>query len=220
LLQHVRRRRTLDRVPGPALTSALRVTAASGVLLAVAGVVTGTVMTGPADRPGGPSTALTAALTLPASSSASATGSSATGTSASAASSAEDVRAEALRAAREAEAVRTRAAAAAARAARDAQRDPRVAAKAQLAEHGWSASQFQCLDALWSKESGWEHTARNGSSGAYGIPQALPATKLASAGADWRTNPVTQIRWGLGYIEDTYGSPCAAWAHSRAMNWY
>jgi hypothetical protein len=105
-------------------------------------------------------------------------------------------------------------------AARDAQRDPKSAAQLMLADHGWSSSQFACLDSLWTKESGWNYQASNSSSGAFGIPQALPAKKLASAGADWRTNPVTQIRWGLQYIADTYGSPCSAWAHSRATNWY
>jgi hypothetical protein len=90
-----------------------------------------------------------------------------------------------------------------------AQKDPRGAAQQMLAEYGW-AGQFSCLDALWSGESGWDYTATNPSSGAYGIPQSLPATKMATAGADWRTNPVTQIRWGLDYIRSSYGSPCAA----------
>jgi hypothetical protein len=70
------------------------------------------------------------------------------------------------------------------------------------------------------KESGWNHTAMNPSSGAYGIPQSLPGTKMATAGADWQTNPATQISWGLGYISGRYGSPCNAWAHSQAVNWY
>jgi hypothetical protein len=109
--------------------------------------------------------------------------------------------------------------AAAERAARSAVRDPRSAARLMLADHSWSSGQFQCLDALWSKESGWDQQARN-ASGAFGIPQALPGGKMSSAGADWQTNPVTQIRWGLQYIHDVYGSPCAAWAHSRAANWY
>jgi hypothetical protein len=110
--------------------------------------------------------------------------------------------------------------AAAQQAARSALRDPRSAARLMLADHAWGAGQFQCLDALWSKESGWDHQAHNASSGAFGIPQALPGGKMASAGPDWQTNPVTQIRWGLRYIEDVYGSPCGAWAHSRANNWY
>ncbi|TAL11978.1 MAG: hypothetical protein EPN99_17185, partial [Frankiales bacterium] len=87
------------------------------------------------------------------------------------------------------------------------------------AERG-QADQFGCLDRLWQKESGWRVRATNPSSGAYGIPQALPAGKMASAGSDWRTSARTQIRWGLGYIDDRYGSPCGAWAHSRAHNWY
>lgn len=90
----------------------------------------------------------------------------------------------------------------------------------QVITRGWDESQYSCLVALWAKESGWNHFAMNRSSGAYGIPQALPGEKMASAGADWATNPDTQIRWGLGYIEGRYGTPCAAWAHSQARNWY
>jgi len=85
---------------------------------------------------------------------------------------------------------------------------------------GFSSDQWSCLDSLWQKESGWNHTADNPSSSAYGIPQALPGGKMDSAGADWETNPATQITWGLGYIEGRYGTPCAAWSHSRANNWY
>lgn len=85
---------------------------------------------------------------------------------------------------------------------------------------GFGEDQWSCLDSLWQKESGWRHTADNPSSSAYGIPQALPGSKMSSAGADWETNPATQIRWGLGYIEGRYGNPCAAWAHSKARNWY
>jgi hypothetical protein len=80
--------------------------------------------------------------------------------------------------------------------------------------------EFVCLDELWTRESGWDVTATNPTSGAYGIPQSLPAIKMATAGADWRTDPVTQIRWGLSYIDAVYGSPCAAWAHEVAHNWY
>ncbi len=105
-------------------------------------------------------------------------------------------------------------------ASRSAVRDPRSAARVMLADFGWSSGQFDCLDSLWQKESGWVHTADNPTSSAYGIPQALPGSKMASAGSDWETNPVTQIRWGLGYIDDVYGSPCSAWAHSEANNWY
>lgn len=85
---------------------------------------------------------------------------------------------------------------------------------------GHSDTEYRCLHALWMRESGWNHFAQNPSSGAYGIPQALPASKMATAGADWATNPETQIRWGLGYIDARYGSPCAAWEHSERKNWY
>ncbi|MCU1432657.1 MAG: hypothetical protein JWP95_1762 [Actinotalea sp.] len=85
---------------------------------------------------------------------------------------------------------------------------------------GWSEGEFACLDALWTKESGWRVNAHNASSGAYGIPQSLPGSKMASAGADWQTNPATQIAWGLSYIAGRYGTPCAAWDHSKARNWY
>ena len=112
-----------------------------------------------------------------------------------------------------------RAAAAAAEASRSAARDPRSAARALLAARGWSG-QFSCLDSLWQRESRWSPQASNPSSGAFGIPQALPGSKMAAAGADWRTNPITQIRWGLNYIASTYGTPCSAWAHSQATGWY
>jgi hypothetical protein len=95
---------------------------------------------------------------------------------------------------------------------------PRAIARTQLAARGWS-DQFGCLDSLWSRESGWRVYASN-ASGAYGIPQALPGSKMASAGSDWRTNPATQIKWGLGYIAASYGSPCAAWQHSQSHGWY
>jgi hypothetical protein len=98
--------------------------------------------------------------------------------------------------------------------------DPRDIARALLDEFGFGQDQFGCLDSLYMRESGWSVTADNPSSSAYGIPQALPGSKMASAGADWATNPVTQIRWGLGYIQDRYGSPCGAWAHSESNGWY
>lgn len=93
---------------------------------------------------------------------------------------------------------------------------------AQLAMkiYGWGPDQWPALKALWQRESGWSYTATNPSSGAYGIPQSLPASKMASAGSDWRTNPDTQIRWGLGYIKSRYGSPADAWAHETRFNWY
>ncbi len=83
-----------------------------------------------------------------------------------------------------------------------------------------STAQFACLNALWTRESNWRWWARNRRSGAYGIPQAYPAWKMARAGADWRTNPATQIRWGLGYIHGRYGTACAAWRHERIHGWY
>lgn len=98
--------------------------------------------------------------------------------------------------------------------------DPRDIGRALLAEFGFSSDQFGCLDSLWTHESNWSVTADNPTSSAYGIPQALPGSKMASAGADWATNPVTQIRWGLGYIQDRYGSPCSAWGHSQSVGWY
>ncbi|MGV9193233.1 lytic transglycosylase domain-containing protein [Microbacterium sp. MC2] len=85
---------------------------------------------------------------------------------------------------------------------------------------GWGDDEFACLVALWKKESGWRVNAYNKSSGAYGIPQALPGRKMASAGADWETNPATQISWGLGYIKARYGTPCGAWAKSQRSGWY
>lgn len=106
-----------------------------------------------------------------------------------------------------------------ARAMRNVQRDPKSVARILLADRGWSG-QFGCLDSLWTRESGWNYQAMNPSSGAYGIPQALPGSKMASAGADWRTNPVTQMRWGLDYIASRYGTPCAAWGHSQNTGWY
>ncbi|WP_017571832.1 aggregation-promoting factor C-terminal-like domain-containing protein [Nocardiopsis halotolerans] len=98
---------------------------------------------------------------------------------------------------------------------------PREIALQMVLDQGWPASEFHdCLEPLWEKESNWDHTAENPSSGAYGIPQALPGDKMASHGDDWRTNPATQIAWGLDYIEGRYGNPCGAWSHSQANNWY
>ena len=98
--------------------------------------------------------------------------------------------------------------------------NPQAIAASMLSSYGWDSGQMSCLVSLWNKESGWNPSADNASSGAYGIPQSLPGSKMASAGADWRTNPATQIKWGLGYIKSSYGSPCGAWAHSQATNWY
>lgn len=96
----------------------------------------------------------------------------------------------------------------------------RAIAQSMLASYGWGPEQFAYLDYLWQRESNWRYDVANPSSGAYGIPQALPGSKMASAGADWRTNPATQIKWGLGYIKARYGSPAGAVAHSRATGWY
>ena len=96
---------------------------------------------------------------------------------------------------------------------------PEQIAEAMLGSFGWSASQFSCLYPLWEHESGWSVTAAN-PDGAYGIPQALPGAKMASAGANWQTSAATQIRWGLEYIKAMYGSPCGAWGHEQATGWY
>jgi TP901 family phage tail tape measure protein len=95
-------------------------------------------------------------------------------------------------------------------------------AQAALKSYGWGPSQWPALKALWNGESGWNYRAENASSGAYGIPQALPASKMASAGSDWKTNAATQIKWGLGYIKDRYGSPANAWSQwqARSPHWY
>nr|WP_244636854.1 lytic transglycosylase domain-containing protein [Frigoribacterium sp. CFBP 13712] len=93
-------------------------------------------------------------------------------------------------------------------------------AAGMVSARGWGTGEYDCLVSLWNKESGWNVYASNGSSGAYGIPQSLPGSKMATAGADWQTNPATQITWGLNYISGVYGSPCGAWSHSQAVNWY
>ncbi|MBB5495188.1 aggregation-promoting factor C-terminal-like domain-containing protein [Nocardiopsis metallicus] len=99
--------------------------------------------------------------------------------------------------------------------------DPKGIARQAVAAQGWGAEQFDnCLEPLWEKESNWNHTAQNPSSGAYGIPQSLPGSKMASHGSDWQTNPATQISWGISYIKDRYGTPCEAWAHSQSVGWY
>jgi hypothetical protein len=85
---------------------------------------------------------------------------------------------------------------------------------------GFKIDQFPCLDKLWAKESGWNPRAVNSSSGAYGIPQALPGSKMGTIADDWRTNAATQIKWGLGYIEGRYSTPCGAWSHSESTGWY
>ncbi len=129
------------------------------------------------------------------------------------------------------------AAAAAAAAAAEAQRQAEAAAAAAAAantpegakatarqmaasKYGWGDGQFSCLESLWTKESGWNYQAYNAGSGATGIPQSLPGSKMATFGADWQTNATTQIAWGLDYISRAYGTPCAAWGHSQATDWY
>ena len=98
--------------------------------------------------------------------------------------------------------------------------DPQNIAEALLPSYGWSSSEMSCLVPLWMGESGWRVNAENSSSGAYGIPQSLPGSKMATAGADWQTNPATQITWGLGYIQERYGSPCGAWGFKQGHGWY
>ena len=93
-------------------------------------------------------------------------------------------------------------------------------ARSMMASHGWGDSEFSCLESLWTRESSWNYQAENASSGAYGIPQALPGTKMSEVADDWATNPTTQITWGLNYISGRYGTPCSAWAHSESVGWY
>ena len=105
----------------------------------------------------------------------------------------------------------------------NARTNPQAAARILLADEGFTSdAQFNCLVNLWNGESGWRWNAENPSSGAYGIPQSLPASKMATFGADYRTNPITQMKWGIWYIEQVYGSPCNAWSTwlSRSPHWY
>jgi len=98
--------------------------------------------------------------------------------------------------------------------------DPRTIARAMLSDFGFGEDQFSCLDSLYMSESGWNIHADNPSSSAYGIPQALPGAKMASAGPDWENNAATQIKWGLEYIKNSYGTPCGAWSFKQGHNWY
>ena len=99
--------------------------------------------------------------------------------------------------------------------------DPRdIAKKMMLEEYQWGQDEFTCVDKIWTQESNWQWNAENPTSGAYGIPQSLPASKLATAGDDWKTNPATQIKWGLKYIKDRYGTPCSAWGFKSGHGWY
>ncbi len=95
-----------------------------------------------------------------------------------------------------------------------------VARTIMLAEYSWGDDQYSCLNRLWTKESHWNYKAHNYRSGAHGIAQALPASKMDVVGTDWRTNPVTQIRWGLRYIESRYDTPCKAWAKFKRSKYY
>jgi hypothetical protein len=99
--------------------------------------------------------------------------------------------------------------------------DPKEIAR-QILENkfGYGSSQFGCFDNIIMRESKWDINATNPSSGAYGIPQALPGSKMASEGSDWRTNPATQIIWGIKYMKDRYGSPCGAWGFKSSHGWY
>lgn len=105
-------------------------------------------------------------------------------------------------------------------AAASAARAARHTARNMLGHFGWGARQFSPLDKLWNRESGWNKYAYNPSSGAYGIPQAVPGSKMASAGKHWRSNATTQVRWGLRYIKSRYGYPRRAWQHEVAYGWY
>jgi hypothetical protein len=97
---------------------------------------------------------------------------------------------------------------------------PKAYAYNYIKSFEWGLDQYSCLVNLWTRESQWRTLARNPSSGAYGIPQSLPGSKMATEGADWMTNPETQIRWGVKYIAARYKTPCGAWAHSEIHNWY
>ena len=97
----------------------------------------------------------------------------------------------------------------------------KLVAKALIAEkYQWGEAQYSCLNKLWTKESHWNYKARNKVSGAHGIAQALPATKMEIVGTDWRTNTVTKITWGLKYINERYESPCKAWSKFKRSRWY
>ena len=134
----------------------------------------------------------------------------------------EKIKAAALAKARKAAAEKAARAAERKRIIANAQKDPKAAARVLMPEYGFSQSQWPCLDRLWIGESDWNYKAENSSSGAYGIPQSLPGRKMGTVASDWRTNPVTQIKWGLDYIKRSYGSPCNAldlW-NSRSPHWY
>jgi hypothetical protein len=96
----------------------------------------------------------------------------------------------------------------------------KVARSILMDEYGFEEKEYKCLNRLWTKESNWNYKSRNKKSGAHGIPQALPASKMNVVSTDWRTNPVTQIRWGLRYISIRYETPCKALAKHKRSNWY
>ena len=96
----------------------------------------------------------------------------------------------------------------------------KVAKSILMDEYGFAEKEYKCLNSLWTKESNWNYKSRNKKSGAHGIPQALPASKMNVVSTDWRTNPVTQIRWGLRYISIRYETPCKALAKHKRSNWY
>lgn len=93
-------------------------------------------------------------------------------------------------------------------------------ARKKMSKWGWDEKQFECLVNLWERESNWNHEADNPKSSAFGIPQALPGERMSEIGEDWRTNPETQIKWGLKYISGRYSTPCNAWKHFQNKNWY
>ena len=132
---------------------------------------------------------------------------------------AEQQRQRAAKAAREARQQRERAARSASRTV--SYGDPhRIAASMMSERYGWGTGEYSCLSSLWGHESGWDVHAENPTSGAYGIPQALPGSKMSSYGSDWQDNPVTQIQWGLSYIDQSYGTPCGALSAWQSKGWY
>jgi hypothetical protein len=123
-------------------------------------------------------------------------------------------------AAREAQQRRDRAARSASRSVSYDGNPQRIAGSMMAERYGWGVDEFSCLSSLWELESSWEVHASNPSSGAYGIPQALPGSKMSAYGADWQDNAVTQIEWGLAYVNQSYGSPCGAWSTFQSQGWY
>lgn len=98
--------------------------------------------------------------------------------------------------------------------------DPKALTRALMPQYGLASADFDCVDRIWTQESNWNVHADNPTSSAYGIPQALPGSKMATEGADWRNNAETQIRWGLGYIAKRYGTACSAWSFKQSHGWY